>query len=111
TKVEDVSPDHISQGRADQNIGREVVAAKQASGGNRACCPIRQDLHPSPGIFTGHYARHRPHEHGMTTLKRRIESMVIKEIAITSTFARALAARDALHARLDPESMGQGSEV
>src|SRR5437660_11536523 len=46
----------------------------------------------------------------MTTWKRRIESMVLQEIAITGAFARALPARDELHGRIDQESIGESCE-
>src|SRR5207245_10193003 len=46
----------------------------------------------------------------MTTWKRRIESMVLQEIAIAGSFARALPARDELHGRIDQESIGERFE-
>lgn len=61
----DVRANEVSEGAADEDVRREVIAPGKSSNGNRKRGSVGHELDPCFRIFMGDDARHGPREHRM----------------------------------------------
>ena len=68
-RMENARADQVSEGAADEDVGREVITTRESSNGNRKSCAVGHDLYPRFRVFVRDDARHRPREHGVASGK------------------------------------------
>lgn len=95
--VKRILGDGEAQGSPQKQVGRPVVPRHEATEGHGESRTVAQHSRPGFGIFVCKHRGHGPAEHGMSAKERSIHRVVLKKVAVTSAFFRALPARDELH--------------
>ena len=102
-RVVDVRADQVSEGAADENVGREVIAAGEPSDGYGKRCAVSHHFDPRPWIFVADHTHHSPHKHWVAGGKGRIHASMLPEAAVARTIIGAFSSGNELHGGVNEE--------